>query len=527
MRICFSENIEKIFIRSKIVSLLGKAGWILPALLIITCMSRFVYYGYLRSFVESAYNKNTYSFLNNLISGRDVYNVEYYLDIADLYFGRIYFDLILILSILFFSKLLFVARNIYDITNMRFVSIFGFVNSLLLFPPIFDKCFALRKLQVSGYIFLLGLSMVFIFLFFMSLRIRRSYAKNMLCSLFSILLLIDIELGVRFMINLFPAVRQNISSLSDITYPKRARYHGHPFLHFTGNPDNVSTEKFSYQQQSRYNSFGFIGNEFQYYKGNNVVRIACLGGSTTESGYPEVLEKLLNKRKDGKRYEVLNFGIAAWSSGHSLVNFVLNVRDFSPDYVIIHHGWNDGPPARISLQNRGDYSEGLKPFDPPRHADRYLIRASVIYRYIAHLIKPTPDFAILVNAIEKKDNAIGKNITLINNYYSNITRLERNIKTIIELAIVDGIRVVLTTMPHTTDHQVRDFEMFAYVSENNKLIRTLASKYSNLVELVDLDKHMTGVDNDLFIDFAHVNKEGHLKKSKYISNVIKSDNSIK
>jgi hypothetical protein len=37
----------------------------------------------------------------------------------------------------------------------------------------------------------------------------------------------------------------------------------------------------------------------------------------------------------------MNFGHPYWTTNHSVVNFMLNVLDFHPDFVVIHHGWNE------------------------------------------------------------------------------------------------------------------------------------------------------------------------------------------
>jgi hypothetical protein len=37
------------------------------------------------------------------------------------------------------------------------------------------------------------------------------------------------------------------------------------------------------------------------------------------------------------RFEVLNFGLGFYTTAHSLVNYVLNVVDYHPGYLVIHH----------------------------------------------------------------------------------------------------------------------------------------------------------------------------------------------
>src|SRR4030095_14123746 len=91
---------------------------------------------------------------------------------------------------------------------------------------------------------------------------------------------------------------------------------------------------------STFNNFGFVGRDFAYAKPPGVIRIAALGASTTADGYPAMLEEYLNALQSN-RFEVMNFGQGYWTSAHVLVNFVLNVIDFAPDYIVIHQAAND------------------------------------------------------------------------------------------------------------------------------------------------------------------------------------------
>ena len=75
-------------------------------------------------------------------------------------------------------------------------------------------------------------------------------------------------------------------------------------------------------------------------------RIVCLGGSTTyghnlrpESAWPAVTERLLRER--GYDVEVINAGMPWYATAHSLANYVLQMRYYEPDVVVVMHGVND------------------------------------------------------------------------------------------------------------------------------------------------------------------------------------------
>ena len=71
-----------------------------------------------------------------------------------------------------------------------------------------------------------------------------------------------------------------------------------------------------------------------------VIRVACMGNSTAVN-YPQSLQTLFNDVCPHTRIQVLNFGMGWWSSVHSTVNFILNVIDFKPDYVVLNDNCND------------------------------------------------------------------------------------------------------------------------------------------------------------------------------------------
>ena len=83
-------------------------------------------------------------------------------------------------------------------------------------------------------------------------------------------------------------------------------------------------------------------------KPNGVFRILALGGSTTknpllpiEHRYPKVLQDLLREQYGSEDIEVFNGGMDWYTSKHSLINYVTNLRDSDPDLVVVMHAVND------------------------------------------------------------------------------------------------------------------------------------------------------------------------------------------
>jgi hypothetical protein len=90
------------------------------------------------------------------------------------------------------------------------------------------------------------------------------------------------------------------------------------------------------------NSRGFRTEEFAVPKSANTYRILNLGDSVVfgwevrqEDTYGKQLERSLNQREDGRRYEVINAGIPAWNL-ESERNFLLQEGlGYQPDLVIL------------------------------------------------------------------------------------------------------------------------------------------------------------------------------------------------
>jgi lysophospholipase L1-like esterase len=97
------------------------------------------------------------------------------------------------------------------------------------------------------------------------------------------------------------------------------------------------------------NSHGFRGREVSPEKKPGMIRIVCLGGSTTfDTGsigkdlpWPEVLEKTLRQQMGSSAVEVLNLGIPGTTSLDSLIDLQTRAIEFQPDLVIVYQGHND------------------------------------------------------------------------------------------------------------------------------------------------------------------------------------------
>lgn len=392
------------------------------------------------------------------------------------------------------------------------------VVALLLTPPVFDRVFAMVHLldreRRGLWLFSAMLSLTGTYGYFAAGRgARVSSALKIL------LWLIAIELTARGMVKLvFPSQELLLSRWGNMSYNDMLAYRGHPFLQFAGTPSVALVGNEALGNLTPFNNLGFTGRDFSYAKPAGIIRIAALGGSTTADGYPQRMEEWLNTQvgEAAPRFEVMNFGVGFWTSAHSLVNFVLNVVDFRPDYVIIHENWNDSVARGAGAAFRHDYSHALKVFEPPTELDRYPLRLSVIYRVLRFRFGP-PDWAFLEDATRihypRQDEAGAE----------DLQPFRRNIETIIDLGLLRHARMILTTMPHTTDPTKPLYSGFAHIDQANEVLRDITRSYGDRILFVDLDRLMTGRRNDLFVDLAHMKPEAIQTKAEHLGRCLLDD----
>jgi GDSL-like lipase/acylhydrolase family protein len=397
------------------------------------------------------------------------------------------------------------------------IAAYALAIGVLIAPPIFDRGFSMLHLLARERPWLWAAS-VGVVLAGLYCRFGRWRSWAVTFILFNGLVLTTVELGARFGIRqYFPQRQLELRRWGDATYEDLFAYQGHPFLQFTGKPRAALRGNRTLGNLSPFNNFGFIGGDFTYEKPPAIVRVAALGGSTTADGYPAIMESFMNHNTgdDAERYEVLNFGMGYWTSAHSLVNFVLNVVDFRPDYVIVHDGWNDAKIRSSAADFRGDYAHALKVFDPPTFVpDRYLVRTSVVYRVIKLRSGP-PDWASLDRAVEWPRQKIGGF-----DHLHELKPFRRNVETVIQIARSRNITVVLLTVPRSRDPGKQYFYDAQHIDQVNEILRELAVKYASQILFVDLDRMMTGKMESAFRDVGHVDEEGQSFKAEQVGRTI-------
>lgn len=291
-------------------------------------------------------------------------------------------------------------------------------------------------------------------------------------------------------------------------------YAPHPHLVYTGNPE------------ARYwhNREGFSDRRHPLEKPAGTIRVAALGGSTTygKGNWPERLAKL-SKHDGGPAFEVLNFGMAGYTSLESLINLAINVQDYHPDFVVIHHALNDVMPRLYPKMER-DYGHFRKRFETVGPVDHFLASHSALYAWLSHRLRGGFSLARASMTVHDSnpDNPFQPDVL---NPDTSIFR--RNLETMIAVARAAGSRPVLTTMPHSLDPTklpgdwAIDFDVKVRgMNEHNEIIREIAAEQG--VPLVDLDREMTGVE-EFFFDHVHCREAGRNLKAVRIAEVLRAE----
>jgi hypothetical protein len=265
------------------------------------------------------------------------------------------------------------------------------------------------------------------------------------------------------------------------------------------------------------NSRGFVDREHPVEREPGVTRIACLGASTTAGGegsYPRLLERMLEERT-GRRFDVMNFGVPGWTTAETMMNYFMNVQDFAPDVVILHHAVNDLAP-RVWPGFRSDYSHYRRPWKEPRFGRLYrlLVGLSDLFAFAAlhrrgswdindFVTRPLPGDS---TAPLKPETAVG---------------FRRNIQTICDFTRLRGGTPVLTTIPYHPDRVGGFHDHRAALEDHNGILRALARDHG--YEMVDLDAEARARPDEVlptFLDVVHVRWEGNEFKARLIADAL-------
>lgn len=301
---------------------------------------------------------------------------------------------------------------------------------------------------------------------------------------------------------------------ADRTFPNN------PFLVF-GPRINYQLEGKQHPELAYYNHQGFRTRDTIGPRSAGEYRIIALGGSTTEdantvsgSHWPFTLQQALAGygRTDVR---VLNAAMAAYATGHSLVQLEFDVLQYQPSLIVLMHNINDLTvnyyAARFgrTVDQAYHVKYGRKDYTSVLSDDDVVISRlwhSVSVR-VRDLVRGVPH------------GAIGDSIGIDD----GLRAFERNLVSTVEVARAHGADVLLLTMPASRsratydstrararggdpgyfpsfDRFIRDFEAY------NAAVRRVGASVGACV--VDMDALMLGHDEEYFVDVVHYSDSG-------------------
>ena len=164
--------------------------------------------------------------------------------------------------------------------------------------------------------------------------------------------------------NTYASVNQIRSRYGDdiVVFEQRGNTRSHAPHHYLG---YIPAPNF-HRGENRHNHLGFRGDDVSAEKPEDTFRIVAVGGSTTYSvhvedyrdSYPNLLNDYLHNAGFDS-VEVINAGVAGYSSYDNLISISFRVLPLEPDLIIIYQGFNDidkrfvYPSARYLGDNSG------------------------------------------------------------------------------------------------------------------------------------------------------------------------------
>ncbi|HEX2956685.1 MAG TPA: SGNH/GDSL hydrolase family protein [Chitinispirillaceae bacterium] len=245
----------------------------------------------------------------------------------------------------------------------------------------------------------------------------------------------------------------------------------------------------------------------------NSFRIVCIGGSTTEfcdtkgNSWPDYLDSILNTIDGLPNVHVLNCGMQWYSTLHMLVHYQTNIRRYKPDLLIVMEAINDLLPNA----DQSDFSNG-------RFREDY----GHFYGPVGGLVGAKRTFTGYVMSNMRRIWYQPVRTVLELDSFPGLATYERNIKTIIDLARMDGTAVVIMTQPTSlkrvmSTDEVRQLTMVNFetigqttrwsyqtawrgMEQYNNRVRDISHKQG--VQMIDLEKTVPK-NTEYFKDDVH------------------------
>ena len=329
----------------------------------------------------------------------------------------------------------------------------------------------------------------------------------------------------------------------EINHVNNSKISPHPYLLYQNTPNyiRVATDG---TQAPEHNALGYRSDEFTLEKPANVFRILVLGGSTTygaamsnyQDTWPHLMQNILNQNlaSEYERIEVINAGLSGATSAELLSGWIFRHQYLKPDLLMIHTGGNDMNPLLYP-----DYNPEYTHFRARGGSYRMPFREVIIF-----LVDLSNTIKLLSLAFLPDDNLypvyIGQpylfdklDLVETRQQIADIspTGFERNLITLVKNAQSNEVQValfsfILPTLKHITSkdpYTGRLGEIIPDALEKNRVVMRSISRKNAITYF---EASPSQLQDDLYLDWCHLNKEGQQAKARLFSDVLKNEGLI-
>ena len=376
--------------------------------------------------------------------------------------------------------------------------------------------------------FLIGIPLLLMFFFIPLLIIDYFFTGNKFILIATFILQL-IFTNYLFLITYY-TIKKKKFVVSKITKFEDLHIEPHPYLPFIYKENfNIKNEavikselnNVSYvTPKLKTNNFRFIngitgGREIKMPKPKDLIRINCLGASTTGNyivrdgqnySYPIRLEKLFKDNLD-INIEVNNCGQGGYNSLDIMVRFLIQIIDTEPDAIILYHGYND-IRSYLTKNYKSDYSNSKKNLSSEYWKIKIYLKIFKYFRisFIYFLLNKWFFFNIKNSLL---DIVTSEEINLNIDYEKGLNNYKRNIENLILVCKNKNIDIYLSTFCFYLHHNLKKDEFAKkyeiIVKRENQIIKELSKKYN--LPLID-NANMIKKNSNNFIDTVHFTPEG-------------------
>jgi lysophospholipase L1-like esterase len=284
------------------------------------------------------------------------------------------------------------------------------------------------------------------------------------------------------------------------------------------------------------NSDGYRGDAVTLEKEPDVLRILCLGGSTTygstvprpEQAYPAVLEELLRQDlpEGYTDVEVINGGLSWGTSAEMLTHYHFKYHYYNADLVIVNEGGNDAQGYTLPYYHpdNSNWRQPMVNLRPLPRGWRWLARSRASSLLMLNIFYRDQlfggQFVIKRGAKPQAPwfRPRGELITEQREIPLNQLSFLHNIETLIRSILADEARVVLAPFRAAPGgYKGKEFEL-SQILRHEKILRDLAAKYS--LGYAPFPDSVISPTN--WTDHCHLNAAGEREKAAHIAGYVLS-----